>query len=62
MQFLVEEFELITCSLNVITPERESISIGAALQCLKHGSKTDRKLAVVSEGYVVACIAARCVR
>ena len=50
MQFLVEEFKLITCSLNVITPERELISIDAALLC---GSKTDGKLAVVPGGSVL---------
>lgn len=42
MQFLGEEFKLITHSLNVITPEKEFISMGAALLCLKCGRTTDR--------------------
>lgn len=39
VQFLVEEFKLITCSLNVITLERELISIGTALLCLNVAAK-----------------------
>lgn len=53
VQFLVEEFMLITCSLHVITLERELISIGTALLCLKCGSQTDKKLAVVPGNYVL---------
>lgn len=57
MQFLVEECQSITCSL---TPERELISTGAALLCLRRGSRTDRKPAVVPGGCVVNVFAARC--